>query len=80
MAVVAQTLQALAEADSEAELNAAIFAGISALIDSPDLILCEVVAGANVQLFSLEPGRSTPAAAAAEPGPPVAAAERHSVR
>ena len=47
MAVVAQTLQALAEADSEAELNAAIFAGISALIDSPDLILCEVVAGAN---------------------------------
>jgi DNA-binding phage protein len=40
----------------------------------------EVVAVANVQLFSLEPGRSTPAAAAAEPGPPVAAAERHSVR
>lgn len=47
MEVVAQTLRALAEAESEAELHAAVFDGISALIDSPDLILCEVVAGAN---------------------------------
>ena len=47
MQIVARTLRAMAEAEADAQLHAATFAGLSALVEAPNLILCEVSPGAD---------------------------------